>query len=94
MNIIGNLIKGVINVTDKITGDDNPIEEQKEVLNNLLEKAKDTSFGKAYEFENILESDNPQQSFRNAVPYFDYNQINKKWWHKLHDDRRYTTSRY
>ena len=80
MNIIGNFIKGVINVTDKITGEDNPIENQKAVLQNLLETAKDTSFGKAYAFEDILESNNPQQAFHNAVPYFDYNQINDAWW--------------
>ena len=85
MNIIGNFIKGIINVTDKITGEDNPIEDQKAVLQNLLETAKDTSFGKAYAFEDILESNNPQQAFRNAVPYFDYNQINDAWWHKLHE---------
>ncbi len=85
MNIIGNFIKGVINVTDKITGEDNPIKDQKAVLQNLLETAKDTSFGKAYAFEDILESNNPQQAFRNAVPYFDYNQINDAWWHKLHE---------
>ncbi|WP_424003793.1 GH3 family domain-containing protein [Maribacter sp. IgM3_T14_3] len=86
MNIIGNFIKGVIDITDKITGDDNPIEDQKAVLQNLLETAKDTSFGKAYEFESILESDNPEQTFRDTVPYFDYNQINEKWWNKLHED--------
>ncbi|SDT35674.1 GH3 auxin-responsive promoter [Maribacter dokdonensis] len=85
MNIIGNFIKGIINVTDKITGEDNPIENQKAVLQNLLETAKDTSFGKAYAFEDILESNNPQQAFRDAVPYFDYNQINDAWWHKLHE---------
>ncbi|MDP2526817.1 GH3 family domain-containing protein [Maribacter dokdonensis] len=85
MNIIGNFIKGIINVTDKITGEDNPIEDQKAVLQNLLETAKDTSFGKAYAFEDILESNNPQQAFRDAVPYFDYNQINDTWWHKLHE---------
>ncbi|WP_405411826.1 GH3 auxin-responsive promoter family protein [Maribacter sp. Asnod1-A12] len=87
MNIIGNFIKGVIDITDKITGDDNPIEDQKAVLQNLLETAKDTSFGKAYDFNSILESDHPQQAFRDAVPYFDYNQINEKWWHKLHEDQ-------
>ena len=47
MNIIGNSIKGVIYVTDKITGDDNPIEEQKEVLKNLVQSEKYTLFVKA-----------------------------------------------
>jgi hypothetical protein len=87
MNIIGSFIKGVINVSDKITGDSNPMEEQKGVLKHLLKEAKDTSFGKAYGFESILESDDMIASFREAVPYFDYNQINEKWWHKLHEEQ-------
>tara|TARA_R110001592_G_scaffold122672_1_gene329642 strand:- start:721 stop:978 length:258 start_codon:yes stop_codon:yes gene_type:complete len=60
MNIIGNSIKGVIYVTDKITGDDNPIEEQKEVLKNLVQSEKYTLFVKAYEFESILENEGIQ----------------------------------
>ena len=87
MNIIGNFIKGVINVTDKITGDDNPIKEQQEVLKNLLESAKDTSFGKAYRFDKILDNDAIHDAFRKQVPYFDYNEINDKWWHKLHENQ-------
>jgi hypothetical protein len=87
MNIIGNFIKGVINVTDKITGDDNPVKEQHDVLKNLLQSAKDTSFGKAYGFDSILETDTVHETFRKKVPYFDYNEINGKWWHKLHEDQ-------
>lgn len=85
MNIIGNFIKGVINVTDKITGEDNPIEEQNEVLKKLLSAAKYTSFGRAFGFESILKSDDIADSFRKTVPYFDYHEINEKWWHKLHE---------
>ena len=85
MNIIGNFIKGVINVTDKIAGEDNPIEDQKEVLKNLLTTAKDTFFGKAYGFTDILDAEDVEASFRTSVPYFDYNQINDTWWHKLHE---------
>lgn len=87
MNIIGNFIKGVITVTDKITGDDNPVEEQKEVLKKLLTKAKGTSFGKAYGFEALLEKDDIAAAFRNTVPYFNYSEINEKWWHKLHESQ-------
>ena len=87
MNIIGNFIKGVISVTDKFTGEHHPIEEQQEVLKALLEKAKDTSFGKAYGFEKLLEADDIAASYRKEVPYHDYNQINEKWWHKLHEEQ-------
>ncbi|MEH6779127.1 GH3 family domain-containing protein [Maribacter arcticus] len=79
MNIIGNFIKGVINVSDKITGDDNPIEEQKEVLKNLLQSGKDTSFGKAYGFDSILKNEDIQTIFKLNVPYFDYNEINERY---------------
>lgn len=91
MNIIGNFIKGVINVTDKITGDDNPVEQQNEVLKKLLEAAKDTSFGKAYDFKSILEKEDRAASFRKRVPYFDYNEINDQWWHQLHEDQSNVT---
>ncbi|MDO1512791.1 GH3 auxin-responsive promoter family protein [Maribacter confluentis] len=85
MNIIGNFIKGVINVTDKITGEDNPVLDQQQVLKTLLETAKDTAFGKAYKFDEILNDEHMQQTFKNRVPYFDYNQINDQWWQKLHE---------
>ena len=85
MNIIGNIIKGVIDVTGKLTPESNPSENQKEVLNKLLNKAKDTTFGKHYGFENIAESDDIQKSFSNKIPYFDYNKISEEWWNKLHE---------
>ncbi|WP_308992354.1 GH3 auxin-responsive promoter family protein [Mariniflexile litorale] len=85
MNIIGNIIKGVIDITEKLTPESSPLENQKEVLKNLLEKAKGTAFGKFYNFEEILKSDAIQKRFSEAIPYFDYNKINEVWWHKLHE---------
>ncbi len=85
MNIIGSFIKGVIDVADKITGEDNPIEQQQEVLESLLEKASETQFGKHYDFQSILKSENIHKAFTKKVPYFDYNRINEEWWAKLHE---------
>ena len=42
----------------------NPLETQKEVLQNLLKKAKDTDFGKKYHFESIT----TEKEFRERVP--------------------------
>ncbi|WP_397447261.1 GH3 auxin-responsive promoter family protein [Polaribacter sp. R77954] len=84
MTILGNLIKGVINVTDTLSSATNHIEAQEKVLQNLLATAKNTQFGKKYHFKTILISDNLQTSFADTVPYFDYDKINKKWWSKLH----------
>lgn len=84
MAILGNIIKGIISLTDTFSTEKNHIEAQKEVLNNLLETAKETQFGKAYSFKNILIKENLQTSFAKEVPYFDYNSLNEKWWYKIH----------
>ncbi len=85
MAIIGSLIKGAIDVAGNFTADENPIENQKKVLRKLLEKAKDTAFGKSYGFQKILDAENLQEAFQKQVPYFDYHQMQEQWWHKLHE---------
>src|SRR5690554_5076427 len=85
MAILGNIIKGFIDVKDSLSSEKNPIEEQQDVLKKLLTKAKDTAFGKHYDFESILESDNMAIAFSDKVPYFDYNKIQEEWWYRLQD---------
>ncbi len=85
MAIIGNIIKGFIEIKNSISSEVNPLTAQQEVLRKLLDKAKHTDFGKHYEFESILESENVAQFFSKKVPYFDYNKINEEWWYRLHD---------
>ena len=65
MPLLGKLIKKSIDVANEIFEEDkNPIEAQAEVLKNLLEKAKDTDFGKRYQFNEILKSEDLTKSFR------------------------------
>ena len=85
MAILGNIIKGFIDIKDSFSSESNPIEEQRAVLKKLLSTAKDTAFGKHYDFESILEAEDPTVAFSNVVPYFDYNKINAEWWYKLHE---------
>ncbi|EPR70417.1 putative auxin-regulated protein [Winogradskyella psychrotolerans RS-3] len=85
MAILGNIIKGVIELKDTFTSEVIHEEAQEQVLKELLEAAKSTQFGTLYDFETILEAANLQQSFAKHVPYFDYNKINKHWWHKYHE---------
>lgn len=85
MAIIGNIIKGVINLKGTLESDPNPVEEQKSVLSDLLKKAKDTEFGKHYQFKNILASDNIQTTFSTSIPYHDYSKMNTDWWNRLHN---------
>ena len=91
MAILGNIIKGFIAIKDSFSSENNPVLEQQDVLKKLLTKAKDTAFGKHYDFEAILEDENPAQAFANAVPYFDYNKIDKEWWHRLQDGEENVT---
>ncbi|MFN2261983.1 MAG: GH3 auxin-responsive promoter family protein [Psychroflexus sp.] len=88
MAIIGNLIKGVINLRNSISSETDHIENQKETLRHLLDTAKHTAFGKYYQFEEILDSDDPSESFKKEIPYFDYDRINSQWWHQLQDGKK------
>ncbi len=85
MAILGNIIKGMIDLTDTLFSETNHIEAQKNTLKQLLEKAKATEFGKHYNFEVILASDKMEDKFAETIPYFDYNKINDEWWHKIKD---------
>jgi hypothetical protein len=82
MAIIGNIVKGFIEARDSLSLDRNPLEEQKKELQNLLSQAKDTQFGKHYDFEGILSSNDVAKTFAQSVPYFDYKKISKEWWNK------------
>lgn len=88
MAIIGNIIKGVINLRNSISSDTDHIENQKEALKHLLETAKNTAFGKFYQFEDILNSESPSTKFKEEIPFFDYDRLNSEWWHKLQDGKK------
>ncbi len=85
MAVIGSIIKGLLHARDAVVSDPDPNEAQEKVLRDLLEKAKDTAFGKFYHFEEILKSENIQKEFAQKVPFFDYNKINEEWWSKMHE---------
>ncbi|MEO0066097.1 MAG: hypothetical protein RI983_1423 [Bacteroidota bacterium] len=56
--------------------------EQLRVLKKLLKKARFTSFGQQYRFDEILLSKHPGKKFQEIVPTFNYNKIYNEWWHK------------
>ena len=85
MAILGIIIKSVIELKDTFSSDVVHSEAQKKVLNDLLETAQNTQFGKHYKFETLLNASNTQKAFAEGIPYFDYNEISDKWWYKLHN---------
>lgn len=87
MAFIGSIIKGVIELRDKIVTEPDAEKAQLGVLVTLLSKAKNTAFGKHYKFEEILKAEDIPKAFAERVPYFDYNKIHKDWWYKMHEGK-------
>ncbi|PHR10936.1 MAG: GH3 auxin-responsive promoter [Aequorivita sp.] len=85
MAILGSIIKTAIDLRGAIVSEKSPVESQREVLKNLLEKAKDTAFGKYYGFSKILEAADIEKEFATKVPYFDYHQMESEWWSKTQE---------
>lgn len=56
-------------------------EYQMRTLKRLINKAKHTEFGKYYNFDQILQSNNVYQAFRDAIPAGDYLKM-APWWEK------------
>ena len=91
MAVIGAIIKGLINLRGVVVPNPAPEKDQEKVLRQLLEKAKDTAFGKHYKFSEILAADDVKKAFASTIPYFDYNRIHREWWSKLHEGEENVT---
>ncbi|RIV17611.1 GH3 auxin-responsive promoter [Fibrisoma montanum] len=83
MTVIGELIKKAIDVYGSITSEPDPAKAQREVLRQLLEKARLTAFGKKHNFASILGSDDIVTAFQQEVPVHDYDKMYDDWWHYL-----------
>lgn len=87
MAIIGEIIKKAIELSHNIIDNPDPVLAQEKVLVELLEEAKNTSFGKAHSFKNILSAKDLQKTFSGAVPYYDYDRIYKEWWKDVYEGK-------
>lgn len=83
MAILGSIIKGAIDLRDTLVSKTSPVEDQKKVLEHLLETAKDTAFGKYYGFRTLLEANNRQEAFAKGIPFHDYNAMKSQWWDRV-----------
>lgn len=80
MAIIGEIIKGAIELSHNIITNPDPVSAQKKELIDLLDKAKKTSFGVTYRFKDMLDLNDPRKAFSSIVPFHDYDKIYNKWW--------------
>lgn len=55
---------------------------QEKTLRKLLNRAKGTQFGLAYDFKTILKHEDVRRKFQRNVPIFDYNKLYEAWWHR------------
>jgi hypothetical protein len=57
-----------------------PAAAQESQLRYLLDTAKDTAFGKFYNFDSLLEAEDIRDAYAKRVPLHDYNRMNEYWW--------------
>jgi hypothetical protein len=78
--ILGNIIKGVIDVGESLTSTAHHIDAQERVLHDLVDSAAGTAFGREHGFKPLLATNDRCNAFAQAVPYFDYDTIHDNWW--------------
>lgn len=92
MALLGNLIKAGVKLGNMVVFrsriDSEPL--QRKSLAKLLAKAKNTAFGRKFEFEEILTKALYQrdQSYYEAfkkLPVYDYSSMYRDWWHRVID---------
>lgn len=89
MAILGTLLKKGIRLRESLEQEySSPLDLQKQELKKLLIKAKDTEFGRKYQFEAILSEFKKgghdfHSTYSKLVPIYDYNKIYQEWWHRL-----------
>lgn len=82
MAFYGHVIKALIQTKHSLLPHEpgDPAAAQEVQLRELLETAKNTAFGKYYDFAALLEAEDVRVSYRQQVPIFDYHTINEQWW--------------
>jgi hypothetical protein len=83
MALIGKLLKNALAITHNLSREEsNPFLTQEKQLRSLLERAKHTSFGKYFGFEELLEGDDLIKRFKAEIPIHQYAEIHERWWHQ------------
>ena len=61
-----------------------PADRQRRQLQQLLNKAKTTAFGRYYNFREILQAEDVPATYRRQVPATDYHALYDRWWSQAH----------
>jgi hypothetical protein len=96
MPLLGSIIKKAIEIKsnsplDLIRKKGNPYTEQVTVLQKLLKRSINSSFGDHYNFGRILDSEDIVKEFQATVPVHDYNGIFGNWWYRQLNGEAFVT---
>lgn len=84
MAVIGEVLKKLLEVADKVFTNPDPVEAQQLVLRQLLEKADATAFGKFHQFRKLLSNEGDlRNAFAQEVPFHSYDDMLDRWWYKV-----------
>jgi hypothetical protein len=85
MAVVGALLNNVVRKKSASFKRKQTIQQeiQDKTLVKLLMRARNTQIGKAYNYNEILNSSDPVKEFQRQVPIYHYEKIYKEWWHKL-----------
>lgn len=90
MALLGNLIKRGIRIRESLDQDfTSPFDLQKAELRKMIIAARNTQFGKAYNFHDLLsnlkstDSKDFYQAFKANIPIHTYDKMYEDWWYKL-----------
>ena len=82
MPILGNIIKRGLSLGDQFERRNvDPLLLQTRTLRRLLRAASQTTFGKYYDFRELLKSPNLIEAFQQKVPVHNYDSMYERWWH-------------
>ncbi len=83
MAILGNIVKKVVELSITLDSENKePLTKQMDVLRELINTAKSTSFGQYFGYSEMFQLSDSEmyEQFQNSIPILTYNQINRKWW--------------
>jgi hypothetical protein len=84
MAILNTILSEVVKLSKPLRQANNGegAKKQNKLLLQLLDKAKNTEFGKYYQFSKLLKSENPVFDYQESIPIVDYDSIYNSWWYK------------
>jgi hypothetical protein len=82
MAVLGHILKGLIDLKNLVAPaqPDNVPRAQAEQLTELLQTARDTAFGRHFDFAQMLDSGMAYAIYKNRVPIYDYHRLHAEWW--------------